>query len=142
MIFPYHCGAWEVLSELGLMTCDTPVAGASAGALVAAMVACDLTPAQGKRILMTVLSDCRENGVVGRVGSVLETALRRGLPADAHERCSGSLFVSLTSPKLVESGPGNGGFGNGVVGLDGELVRTADADRHIMQRILNPRLFI
>jgi len=40
MIFPYHVGAWEVLIEMGLMTRDTPVAGASAGALVAAMHAC------------------------------------------------------------------------------------------------------
>ena len=40
MIFPYHVGAWQVLRERGLMTPDTPVAGASAGALVAAMHAC------------------------------------------------------------------------------------------------------
>ena len=51
-----------MLSELKLMTPDTPVAGASAGALVAAMHACGLTPADGRRILMGVLADCRENG--------------------------------------------------------------------------------
>jgi predicted acylesterase/phospholipase RssA len=47
MIFPYHVGAWEVLNELGLLTDKTPVAGASAGALVAAFHACGLTPADG-----------------------------------------------------------------------------------------------
>lgn len=102
MIFPYHVGAWEVLSELGLLHRDTPVAGASAGALVAALHACGLTPEDGRRILMGVLADCRENGVVGRVGHVLEDALRRELPADAHERCSrGNLHVSVTSPLLL-----------------------------------------
>ena len=37
MIFPYRVGAWEVLIETGLLTSDAPVAGASAGALVAAI---------------------------------------------------------------------------------------------------------
>lgn len=89
MIFPYHVGAWEVLSELGLLTRDTPVAGASAGALVAAMHACDMSPADGRRVLMEVLADCRENGVMGRVGAVLEDALRCGLGA-VRVRCDES----------------------------------------------------
>ena len=95
MIFPYHVGAWEVLIETGLLTSDTPVAGASAGALVAAMHACGVSPDDGKRILMSVLADCRENGVVGRVGSVLEAALRREL---LPTRTSDALAASFTSP--------------------------------------------
>ena len=42
MIFPYHVGAWEVLCETGVLGPSTPVAGASAGALVAAMHACGM----------------------------------------------------------------------------------------------------
>lgn len=143
MIFPYHVGAWEVLCEMGLLHRDTPVAGASAGALVAALHACGLTPADGRRILMGVLADCRENGVVGRVGHVLEDALRRELPADAHERCSrGNLHVSVTSPALLAGNPGwplgpprntavdagvaaappRVGFNGGPLALDGELI--------------------
>lgn len=128
MIFPYHVGAWEVLDGLGLLTPETPVAGASAGALVAALHACGMSPVDGERILMGVLADCRENGVVGRVGSVLEAALRRELPADAHERCSrGNLHVSITAPFLLTPGSGDRvGFNGGPVALDGELVSTFD----------------
>ena len=116
MIFPYQCGAWEVLSELGLLTPDTPVAGASAGALVAAMHACGM-PSEGKRVLTAVLRDCRENGVPGRVGGVLETALRSELPADAHELCSrDNLFVSARPDSrggATEEGPSVAGFNGG-----------------------------
>ena len=71
MIFPYHVGAWRVLSETNLIGPTTPVAGASAGALVAAFIACGMTPDDGERALMRVLRDCRANGVLGRVGPVL-----------------------------------------------------------------------
>jgi hypothetical protein len=125
MIFPYHCGAWEVLSELGLLKPETPVAGASAGALVAAMHACGMPPSEGKRVLMGVLRDCRENGVVGRVGGVLESALRRELPKNAHELCSrDNLFVSITSPRIVGAwGKGDvAGFSKGPLLLENELI--------------------
>lgn len=123
MIFPYHCGAWEVLDELGMLTPDTPVAGASAGALVAAMHACGISPAEGKRILLTVLGDCRENGVVGRVGGVLESALRAELPANAHTLCSrGKLFVSITSPRIVSKKGDVAGFNKGPLLLENELI--------------------
>ena len=117
----------EVLSELGLLTPDTPVAGASAGALVAAMHACGMPPSEGKRVLTAVLRDCRENGVLGRVGGVLETALRSELPADAHELCSrDNLFVSVSSPRLargrdVEEGPSVAGFNGGPLLLENAL---------------------
>ena len=102
MIFPYHVGAWQVLRERRLITSDTPVAGASAGALVAAMHACGIAPDDGNRILLEILRDCRDNGVVGRVGAVLERALRDNLPDDAHVRCSGGkLHVSITAPFLI-----------------------------------------
>ena len=112
--FPYHVGVWEELVALKVMRSDeTPCAGASAGSLVAAMHCCGLTPADGKRILMDVLADCRANGVVGRVGAVLENALRKELPSDAHERCSrGNLFISVSSPMMRD----------GKFALDGELV--------------------
>ena len=136
MIFPYHVGAWEVLIETGLLTSDTPVAGASAGALVAAMHACGVSPDDGKRILMSVLADCRENGVVGRVGSVLEAALRRELPPDAHERCSrGVLHVSVTSPVVVAGD--RVGFNRGPVGLDGELISSFESFDDLIGALLS-----
>ncbi|CAL55288.1 Patatin/Phospholipase A2-related [Ostreococcus tauri] len=116
-VFPQLVGSWEVLVELGVMREDTPVAGASAGSLVAALHACGKTPADGKRILSEVLADTRVNGVVGRVGGVLEKALRANLPTDAHVTCSrGNLFVSVSSPRVVQ---GERGI---EFGLDGELV--------------------
>ena len=143
MIFPYHCGAWEVLSELGLMTPDTPVAGASAGALVAAMHACGMPPSEGKRVLTAVLRDCRENGVLGRVGGVLETALRSELPADAHELCSrDNLFVSVSSPRLargrdVEEGPSVAGFNGGPLLLENALVSSFESRDDLIGALLS-----
>jgi len=123
MIFPYHCGAWEVLDELNMLTPDTPVAGASAGALVAAMHACGITPKEGKRILLSVLVNCRDNGVLGRVGVVLEGALRKELPTDAHVRCSnGNLFVSITSPRFVTGNGDVAGFNKGPMLLENTLI--------------------
>ena len=142
MIFPYHCGAWEVLSELGLMTPDTPVAGASAGALVAAMHACGMPPSEGKRVLTAVLRDCRENGVLGRVGGVLETALRSELPADAHELCSrDNLFVSVSSPGLARGREGEkpsvAGFNGGPLLLENALVSSFESRDDLIGALLS-----
>ena len=144
MIFPYHVGAWRVLSETNLIGPTTPVAGASAGALVAAFIACGMTPDDGERALMRVLRDCRANGVLGRVGAVLEATLREELPRDAHERCSrGNLHVSITTPKLL--GPWNAGtpdenrvgFNGGPVALDGELVSAFDTFDDLVGALLS-----
>ena len=141
MIFPYHCGAWEVLSELGLLTPDTPVAGASAGALVAAMHACGMSPSEGKRVLTAVLRDCRENGVLGRVGGVLERALRAELPADAHELCSrNNLFVSVSSPRFVkaeERRNGETGFNGTPVTLENALVSSFESRDDLIGALLS-----
>ena len=98
-LFPYHVGAWRALrDELDVMDAESPFAGSSAGALVAVLRACAFTPNDGERILRDILRDLRANGVVGRVGGVLERALRRELPANAHELCSrGKVFVSVSS---------------------------------------------
>ena len=141
MIFPYHCGAWEVLSELGLLTPDTPVAGASAGALVAAMHACGMSPSEGKRVLTAVLRDCRENGVLGRVGGVLERALRAELPADAHELCSrNNLFVSVSSPRFVkgeERRNGESGFNGTPFALENALVSKFESNDDLIGALLS-----
>lgn len=140
MIFPYHVGAWEVLCETGVLGPSTPVAGASAGALVAAMHACGLSPDEGRRVLMGVLRDCRENGVVGRVGGVLETALRRELPEDAHVRCSRSnLFVSVTAPAWADARtPGApAGFNGGPGALENELISDFDSRDDLIGALLS-----
>ena len=146
MIFPYHVGAWQVLRERGLMTPDTPVAGASAGALVAAMHACGIAPDDGNQILLNILRDCRENGVVGRVGAVLERALRDNLPNDAHVRCGGGkLHVSITAPFLIpldnalneNRNKNRVGFNNGPVALDNEMVSTFDTRDDLIAALLS-----
>jgi len=105
-LFPYHVGAWRALrEECGLARDSSEAfAGASAGSLVAALHCCGLTPDDGERILMDILADCRTNGVVGRVGGVLERALRRELPPNAHELCSrGNLFVSVSTIRALSA---------------------------------------
>ena len=121
--FPYHCGVWEHLVRTGVMRADTPTAGASAGSLVAAMHACGLTPSDGTRILSDVLARCRKEGVVGKVGNILEDALRKELPRDAHVRCSkGNLFVSISSPRVVFGEAERAANGGSAFALDGEIV--------------------
>ena len=103
-----------------------------------------MTPDDGERALMRVLRDCRANGVLGRVGAVLEATLREELPRDAHERCSrGNLHVSITTPKLL--GPWNAGtpdenrvgFNGGPVALDGELVSAFDTFDDLVGALLS-----
>lgn len=131
--FPYHLGVWETLVELGVMRSgETPCAGSSAGSLVAALHACGKTPADGERILRDVLRDCREKGVVGRVGGVLERVLRRELPSDAHVRCSrGNLFISVSSPKWTSDEKGGSSFI-----LEGEIISRFDSYDDLIGAIL------
>lgn len=119
------------------MESDTPVAGSSAGALVAALHACGFSPADGTRILGDVVATCRDVGVVGKVGAILEDTLRRELPADAHERCSkNNLFIAVSSPKITFGGDEKDSKNSLSFELEGELVSEFESFDDLVSALL------
>ena len=73
----------------------TPLAGASAGSLIAACYHSGLSTETVTEACLVLADDCRVNGTRGRLGDVLSTFLHDLLPDDAHERCRDKTFVRL-----------------------------------------------
>ncbi|KAF5841827.1 hypothetical protein DUNSADRAFT_10890 [Dunaliella salina] len=94
--FPYSLGCVIQLADLGLLTDRTPLAGASCGAIIVACVNAGLDLHGLVPQLLEFAADCRTFGTAGRLRSVIEKFMRRALPPDAHLRCSGTCFLSLT----------------------------------------------
>ncbi|KAG2429647.1 hypothetical protein HXX76_010875 [Chlamydomonas incerta] len=74
----------------------TPVAGSSAGSLVAASLACGLNPAQMLSTFLDSVRDCRTGGSFRRLDQVLLRQLEASLPPNAHELCTDLVTVGLT----------------------------------------------
>jgi len=72
LLFPYHVGVAYTLQELGLLTEQTPVGGSSAGAIVAAAIACGVSEASVLAALAALVEDVRG-------GTRLNVALRKQL---------------------------------------------------------------
>ncbi|CAI7834511.1 unnamed protein product [Closterium sp. NIES-53] len=77
---------------------STPLAGASAGALVSAVVATGVEPRSLMPLAKLVAADCRKNGTAFRIGVLLRGVLNRILPDDAHIKCSGRIRGEPPSP--------------------------------------------
>ncbi|CAI5955661.1 unnamed protein product [Closterium sp. NIES-64] len=96
LLFPYHLGVAQYLLDHGYITESTPLAGASAGALVSAVVATGVEPRSLMPLAKLVAADCRKNGTAFRIGVLLRGVLNRILPDDAHIKCSGRIRVAIT----------------------------------------------
>ncbi|GMH45827.1 hypothetical protein BSKO_13790 [Bryopsis sp. KO-2023] len=96
LVFPYLVGTTEGLSVGGLLTRDTPCAGASAGSLVAALYHSGMSSKDLMDGALELSADCREYGTRGRLKQALENTLRELLPQDAHIKCSGKAHVAIT----------------------------------------------
>ncbi|CAI7855342.1 unnamed protein product [Closterium sp. NIES-54] len=96
LLFPYHLGVAQYLLDRGYITESTPLAGASAGALVSAVVATGVEPRSLMPLAKLVAADCRKNGTAFRIGVLLRGVLNRILPDDAHIKCSGRIRVAIT----------------------------------------------
>ncbi|GJP41376.1 hypothetical protein CLOM_g1048 [Closterium sp. NIES-68] len=96
LLFPYHLGVAQYLLDHGYITDSTPLAGASAGALVSAVVATGVEPRSLMPLAKLVAADCRQNGTAFRIGVLLRGVLNRILPDDAHIKCSGRIRVAIT----------------------------------------------
>ncbi|GLC38577.1 hypothetical protein PLESTF_001545400 [Pleodorina starrii] len=113
-LLPYFIGVADALLQLGVLRLGgaattnaatattataagpTPLAGSSAGSLVAASLACGLTPARILDSFLDSVRDCRTNGSYRRLEEVLHRQLEATLPPDAAERCAGVATVCVT----------------------------------------------
>ncbi|KAK9952309.1 hypothetical protein ABG768_018157 [Culter alburnus] len=102
-LMAYYCGVYCCLSERAqfLLKGVTKICGASSGALMGAVIACQMSPAKCCENLLEMSREARKCtlGAVHPSFSLLKIArnfLSRDLPDDAHLLASGRLYVSLT----------------------------------------------
>jgi len=110
LLFPYYLGVVSELRAMGILTDDTPVAGASAGSLIAACSKSGLGTGALKDALTDLAAQCRRLGTRHNLGPVLEGVLREVLPQDMGERATAcNVHVAVThvlpqpKPVLVSS---------------------------------------
>lgn len=96
LLFPYHLGVAQCLIEKGYIKETTPLAGASAGAIVCVVIASGATMHDALKATKLLAEDCRQKGTAFRLGAVLREILQNFLPDDIHERCSGRVRVAVT----------------------------------------------
>jgi len=72
------------------------LAGASAGALIAAVANAGVPLKVVEEACVALAADCLQHGTPGRLGPGLRALLERHLPQDAHERCRGNTHVAVT----------------------------------------------
>lgn len=97
----YHLGIyWGLYDALGVEGIQkVKFSGASIGALVAAVAACGVHPADIWAHIPAIAVAYREAlvGHLTKVGQFCRYLLNCTLPSDAHERVRGHLFISMTS---------------------------------------------
>eukprot|EP00963_Diacronema_lutheri_P008519 scaffold762_cov363-Pavlova_lutheri.AAC.6 len=96
LLFPYYIGVLDELRTLGYVNESTPVAGSSAGALIAAVNASGLGTEEVFLACKELVRDCRVGGTRYRLREVLQRFLDDLLPDDIHLRASGKTFVGIT----------------------------------------------
>jgi hypothetical protein len=111
LLFPYYAGVISEFRRLGVMPASggndagglasssntTPhLAGASAGALIAAVANAGVPLPVVEEACIELAADCLANGTPGRLGPALRALLEKHLPPDAHLRCRGNTFVAVT----------------------------------------------
>lgn len=93
----YYMGIAQEFVRMGIIKDDTPVAGASAGALTAAIIKSKVPFHTIRESIHTMTNDVLQNGLMKRLGIALASNLEAYLPPDAHEHCSnGSVFLAIT----------------------------------------------
>ena len=80
LLFPYYIGVAYRLSEIGILQSSSPLGGSSAGAIVAAAVACGVSEREVRRGLDMLLADVRR-------GMRLNLALRKVLAVILEDDC-------------------------------------------------------
>ncbi|ESQ33465.1 hypothetical protein EUTSA_v10007991mg [Eutrema salsugineum] len=96
LLFPYHLGVAQLLIEKGYIKENTPLAGASAGAIVCATIASGSSMHEALEATKALADDCRRNGTAFRLGAVLRDSMEKLLPDDIHIRSNGRVRVAIT----------------------------------------------
>ncbi|KGN57568.1 patatin-like phospholipase domain-containing protein 2 [Cucumis sativus] len=96
LLFPYHLGVAKFLLENAYIKETTPLAGASAGAIVCAVIASGASMQEALQATKILAEDCRSRGTAFRLGAVLREVLDKFLPDDVHIRCNGRVRVAVT----------------------------------------------
>ncbi|KZV20794.1 hypothetical protein F511_30436 [Dorcoceras hygrometricum] len=96
LLFPYHLGVAQFLIENGYIKETTPLAGASAGAIVCAVIASGSSMQEALKATKMLAEDCRLRGTAFRLGAVLRDILDKFLPDDTHIRSNGRVRVAVT----------------------------------------------
>ncbi|KAL0796204.1 hypothetical protein Bca101_067581 [Brassica carinata] len=96
LLFPYHLGVAQLLIEKGYITDTTPLAGASAGAIVCATITSGASMQEALEATKVLAHDCRRNGTAFRLGAVLRDSMEKLLPDDIHIRSNGRVRVAIT----------------------------------------------
>ena len=106
----FHVGACEALLQAGAMSRVGHIAGASAGALVGAVLISETPLDVARAALSQLAASARQAGPLGMLtpGSSIVDDVRNHLcehmPSDAHQRAAGKLHVALTSLRSVDLG--------------------------------------
>lgn len=106
----WHLGVSEALLRAGVLENGSlQVAGASAGAIVGAVIVAGVPLQQARLALSALAMEARSQpfGIVTPGYSLVDGVLKHldeHLPLDAHQRASGRLHVALTSLRLGEVG--------------------------------------
>jgi hypothetical protein len=97
LLFPYFVGVASALKDLGvLVPGSTPLAGSSAGAIIAACVSSGMSTDRTMECCLALVQRLREGGTFQKMRGVVHSMLQESLPEDAHKQCSGNTFVNTT----------------------------------------------
>lgn len=83
LLLPYHLGVAACLVDLGVLSPDVPIAGASAGALAAIVVACNVPVDLVMQTMYRVEQNLRKFGAARRLHMLLDKELESLLPPNA-----------------------------------------------------------
>lgn len=124
-MLPYHIGVVEVFSKHGLVDGQTKWLGSSGGALIATAAALQLD-------MKHQLNFCIDSGVhaaqshalgpLGVMSHYIAPHIKESLPADAHTRCTGRLFISVTETPQMDCV-----YGNRIISQYGSVGQVYDA---------------
>jgi len=103
LLFPYYIGVASCLHDQGLLQDTTPVAGTSAGSIIAVSIASGVSYSTILEANKRLQAELIEHGHLGRVADVLRRFLDEILPDDIHVRATGRVCIGITSLDPYES---------------------------------------
>ena len=108
-LFPFHVGVISSLQAHGVIGESTVLTGVSGGALVATGHASGLSENDMMDIATDIIERWSIRGggslfdVWGQMGPIVEVAMHRALPSDAHLRCNGKVSLGVTPVAATSS---------------------------------------